>query len=133
MIEVKLTTFQVINNYGPLLYSVLGYDTEQQLELQCGWITCGIIGNLIGTYQSLEADMWLTYVTGALIMDKVGRKPLMIFGIGGCLGCLIIEAAMVATYANPVPAEPNKAALRAAVAALYVFPSWSPFLLLVND
>lgn len=51
-------------------------------------------------------------------MDKIGRKPLMIFGIGGCLACLVVEAALVATYANPVPTEPNKAALRAAVAAL---------------
>ncbi|KAK5044372.1 hypothetical protein LTR84_011322 [Exophiala bonariae] len=99
------TAILVINNYGPSLYSVLGYDTEQQLKLQCGWITCGIIGNL----------------TGALIMDKVGRKPLMIFGIGGCLACLVVEAALVATYANPILAEPNKAALRAAVAAFYVF------------
>jgi hypothetical protein len=53
-------------------------------------------------------------------MDKIGRKPLMIFGIGGCLACLIVEAALVASYASPVPAEPNKAALRAAVAALCV-------------
>lgn len=52
---MKLTMSQVINNYGPLLYSVLGYDTEQQLELQCGWITCGIAGNLTGNYQILEA------------------------------------------------------------------------------
>lgn len=51
-------------------------------------------------------------------MDKIGRKPLMIFGIAGCLVCLILEAALVATYATPVPAVPNKAALRAAVAAL---------------
>lgn len=53
-------------------------------------------------------------------MDKIGRKPLMVFGVGGCLACLVVEAALVATYANPVPAEPNKAALRAAVAALCV-------------
>lgn len=51
-------------------------------------------------------------------MDKVGRKPLMIFGIAGCLACLIVEAALVATFASPVPDDPNKAALRAAVAAL---------------
>ena len=53
-------------------------------------------------------------------MDKLGRKPLMIFGIGACLACLVVEAALVATYASPVPAVPNTAALRAAVAALCV-------------
>ncbi|KAL6246340.1 hypothetical protein RBB50_006576 [Rhinocladiella similis] len=99
------TAVLVINNYGPMLYSSLGFDTERQLVLQCGWITCGIAGNL----------------TGALVMDKIGRKPLMIFGIAGCLVCLILEAALVATYASPVPAVPNKAALRAAVAAFYMF------------
>ncbi len=55
---------------------------------------------------------------GALISDKVGRKPLMIFGIGGCLVCLCVEAAMVATYASPVPEHPNKAGLSVAIAAL---------------
>lgn len=70
---------------------------KQQLELQCGWISVGIVFNAIG----------------AIFMDKVGRKPLMLFGVGGCGVCLAIEAAIVATYAE---AATNKAALAAGVA-----------------
>ncbi|KAF2703768.1 MFS general substrate transporter [Pleomassaria siparia CBS 279.74] len=92
----------VINNYGPTLYKTLGYGTKQQLEFQCGWITVGIVFNGVG----------------ALFLDKVGRKPLMIFGVAGCCVCLILEAAIVATYAE---AATNKAGLAAGVAMFYLF------------
>jgi hypothetical protein len=45
-------------------------------------------------------------------MDRVGRKPLMLFGVLGCGICLAVEAAIVATYAE---AGTNKAALAAGV------------------
>ena len=48
-------------------------------------------------------------------MDKVGRKPLMLFGVFGCGVCLAIEAAIVAEYAT---AATNKAALAAGVGML---------------
>lgn len=70
---------------------------KQQLELQCGWISVGIVFNAVG----------------AVFMDKVGRKPLMLFGVAGCGVCLAIEAAIVATYAEEAT---NKAALAAGVA-----------------
>ncbi|KAF2797496.1 MFS general substrate transporter [Melanomma pulvis-pyrius CBS 109.77] len=92
----------VINNYGPTLYKTLGYGTKQQLEFQCGWITVGVVFNAVG----------------ALFMDKVGRKPLMLFGVAGCCVCLILEAAIVATYAEEAT---NKAALAAGVAMFYLF------------
>ena len=42
----------VLNNYGEFsMMPVLqrrGYDTLYQLIFQCGWISVGIIGNLIG-------------------------------------------------------------------------------------
>lgn len=41
-------TPSVINVYGPILYGSLGYSTEQQLTLQAGWVTMGILGNLTG-------------------------------------------------------------------------------------
>lgn len=53
-------------------------------------------------------------------MDKWGRRPLIIFGFGGVLACLVVVAAMIASFANPVPENPNKAALGTAVAFLYV-------------
>jgi MFS family permease len=92
----------VLNNYGPTIYAALGYDSEYQLIFQCGWITVGVIGNLFG----------------ALIMDWTGRRPLLLFGVGGCCVCLILEAAMVANFAE---AGTNKAGLRMGVAAAYLF------------
>jgi MFS family permease len=56
-------------------------------------------------------------------MDRIGRKPLMLTGVVGCCVCLIIEAAMIASFASPIPTDPsaiNHAGLRMGVAALYV-------------
>ncbi|KAF1813976.1 MFS general substrate transporter [Eremomyces bilateralis CBS 781.70] len=96
------TAVLVINNYGPSLYGKLGFGTEDQLRFQCGWITVGVIFNLVG----------------ALIMDKLGRRPLMLFGVAGCCVCLILEAAMVASFAEE---GTNKAGLGMGVAAFYLF------------
>lgn len=66
-----------------------------------------------------DATARLTVVTGSFILDKVGRRPFMIVGFAGCLICLAIESALVATFASPVPeTNPNNAAIRAAVAIL---------------
>lgn len=56
-------------------------------------------------------------------MDIVGRKVLLFIGLAGCCISLIIEAAIVATYATPIPENPNTAALKMGVAALYAFSS----------
>ncbi|KAF2492557.1 MFS general substrate transporter [Lophium mytilinum] len=96
------TAVLVINNYGPTLYKALGYGTKDQLALQCGWITVGIIFNFVG----------------ASLMDRIGRRPLMIFGVAACCVTLIIEAAMVANFAA---AGTNKAGLGVGVAAFYCF------------
>jgi len=100
------TAVLVINNYGPTLYKALGFGTEDQLRLQCGWITVSIPSNLFG----------------AFVMDKWGRRPLMLMGVAGCCVCLIVEAAIVATYASPIPlVAPNNAALAVGVAMFYLF------------
>lgn len=91
-----------MNNYGPTFYRTLGFGTRDQLILACGWITGGIPANFLG----------------ALVMDRFGRKPLMIFGVAGCCVCLCVEAAMVALYADE---GTNKAGLAVGVAAFYVF------------
>ncbi|RVX73980.1 hypothetical protein B0A52_02870 [Exophiala mesophila] len=92
----------VLNNYGPTIYAALGFDTRSQLIFQPGWVTSGIIGNLIG----------------AVCLDWIGRKPLLTVGLAGCCVCLIIEAAVVSLYAQE---GTNGAGLRAGVAATYLF------------
>lgn len=96
------TAILVVNNYGPTFYRTLGFGTRDQLILACGWITGGIPANFLG----------------ALVMDRFGRKPLMIFGVAGCCVCLCVEAAMVALYADE---GTNKAGLAVGVAAFYIF------------
>ena len=51
-------------------------------------------------------------------MDWTGRKPLLFAGVAGCCICLILEAAMVASFAEE---GTNKAGLRMGVAAAYLF------------
>lgn len=50
-----------MTDYGPIIYSNLGFDTANSLIIQAGWITWGIIGNFIN----------------ALLLDRAGRKWLM--------------------------------------------------------
>lgn len=73
---------QVINNYGPLLYAGLGYDTTNTFLIQCGWITTIIFGNAINT----------------LALDKFGRRPLFLIGFTGCVIALVGECASVSQY-----------------------------------
>ena len=69
----------MINNYGPTFYSVPGYKVKQQLFLQAGWVSVSIPFCLFG----------------AFLADIIGRRPIMLTGIGGCCLCLIVEAAAV--------------------------------------
>ena len=92
----------VLNNYAPTIYKSLGYGTRDQLILDCGWITVGIVFTLLGV----------------LIVDRVGRKPLAMMAFVGTSICLSIEAAMVAQYAET---GTNKAGLKMGVAATYIF------------
>lgn len=48
-------------DYGPSLYASLGFDTVQQLLIQCGWITVCPFGN------------WIN----AIVVDRVGRTRML--------------------------------------------------------
>ena len=105
-ISTQMTGPLVIVNYGPIIYSTLGFDTNKQLIYQAGWILTGLAGGLISLF----------------IVDMISRPKLFAVGIVGSVTMLAIEAALVATYApNPEALEnPNTAALQAAVAMFYV-------------
>jgi MFS family permease len=98
------TAVLVINNYGPTIYKSLGFDTKDQLALQCGSNTTAAVFNFLG----------------AAVMDRFGRRPLILISLLGCAVALTIETAMVALYAE---AGTNKAGLSAGVFALYLFPA----------
>jgi hypothetical protein len=97
----------VLNNYGPILYAELGFDSEKQWLYQLGWLTLSVGGGIASIF----------------VIDKVRRPWLIAFGIQFCLCCLAVEAALVATYATTPEslANPNPNALRAAVAMLFVY------------
>jgi MFS family permease len=73
------------------------------LILQCGWITIGIPFAILGTF----------------LVDRIGRKPLIIAALTGCCIWLCVEAAMVAIYADDHTG--NVAGLSMGVAAAYLF------------
>lgn len=52
-------------------------------------------------------------------MDRTGRRPLLLIGVGGCCISLILEAAMSAAFAETNSG--NTAGLRAGVAFAYLF------------
>ncbi|KAF2651337.1 general substrate transporter [Lophiostoma macrostomum CBS 122681] len=82
MFGAQGTATLVINNYGPSLYKSLGYGTVQQLLIQCGWISICPIGN------------WIN----ALVVDKVGRMRLLMFGFAGCVVALVGECITVSIF-----------------------------------
>ncbi|KAH7124478.1 general substrate transporter [Dactylonectria macrodidyma] len=99
------TGLLVISAYGSALYGSLGYGAREQILFQCGYLTAAVVFNILGD----------------LIVDAVGRKRLMLIGFVSCTIWMILETAMVAEFASPVPENPNKAGLAMAVAALYLY------------
>ncbi|KIY02796.1 uncharacterized protein Z520_01261 [Fonsecaea multimorphosa CBS 102226] len=99
---VQCSGVLVINNYGPSLYSALGFSTAQQLLYQCGWIT-----------------MSLGLATMAMpLIDMFPRPRYFSFGIAFCMACLIVEAAIISNFGTTLT---NHAALRAGVAMFFVY------------
>lgn len=91
----------VINNYGPTLYKNLGFTTTEQLLYPAAWLTLALGLNAMAIP----------------LVDLFPRNKYIAVGILGCMATLIVEAALIAQF---VPST-NGAALRAAVAMLYMF------------
>lgn len=91
----------VINNYGPTLYKNLGFSPVEQLLHPAAWLTLALGMNAVAIP----------------LVDLFPRNKYIAFGILSCMATLIVEAALIAEF---VPSN-NGAALRAAVAMLYIF------------
>jgi hypothetical protein len=99
--------------YAPTLYATLGMDREAQLN-----------------YSGITNIMQLLGVTPAFfLMDRVGHRPLLLFGSTVCFACQVITGSMVACFYNNWPSHPSEA--RVGVAMLMIFMSvfglsWAP-------
>lgn len=100
-------THPVITNYGPIFYNLLGYDTAQQILFQMGWLGTGTIGASIAPF----------------IIDRFPRPKLATAGLWATISFLIIEAALIASFATSAESleNPNHVALGAAVAVFFLY------------
>ena len=90
----------VINNYGPILYAGLGFDTVTTLVLQGAWISVCPFGNLFNS----------------LVVDKTGRIRLMAAGLTGCVIALVGACGTVVSFSK----TGNKSTAAAAVFFLFL-------------
>ncbi|VUC25612.1 unnamed protein product [Clonostachys rosea] len=90
----------VIYNYSVIIYQGLGFSGHVPLLLSGIYTTIGALGNYVN----------------ALLADRIGRKPLFIIGLGGCLVSLIFETALDSFYLG----SDNEAGLRAALFFLFL-------------
>lgn len=97
----------LIANYAVLIFTNLGLSGSTPLLLLSIWVSISLFGN--------------TFT--ALFIDKWGRRPFMLVGIGGILVSLICECALQAIYVDSTTAltTPNKPGQRAAVFFIYLF------------
>jgi sugar porter (SP) family MFS transporter len=93
----------VIGYYGPRIYATLGFSVSTSLFI-------------IGIYGAF-AQLWNTVCLG--IMDRVGRKKLLVPSMFG-MGAALCVNATLAHYFNP-DTSPNQNALRANVSMNFVF------------
>ncbi|KAK7900645.1 hypothetical protein LTR67_002928 [Exophiala xenobiotica] len=98
------TGAQVIYVYIVSLYQSLGLTGGVPLILGAAYVTVATISNFIG----------------ALLLDRVGRKPLLIAGLTGCMLSVCLETAMIAEYAGTT----NKAGLSMGVFFSFCFISF---------
>ena len=95
-----LSGINVINYYGPHIYSILGINTQTALMI------IGISGALSIVYCTI----------GLYLLDRVGRVKPLIVSAGGCALALVVNAALSQHIAGA-----NANHLRAMVAMNFVF------------
>ncbi|RDH27575.1 general substrate transporter [Aspergillus welwitschiae] len=91
----------VINNYGQTFYSQLGFSPSASQLLQGNRDIIAFLGNFVGSW----------------IVDRIGRKAILLFAFFGCFTCVLLEGIMVALYAE----SDNSAGKNAGVAFIYLF------------
>ncbi|KAH0847812.1 hypothetical protein AYO21_04018 [Fonsecaea monophora] len=98
---VQFSGVLVINNYGPVIYRLLGYSPMKQLLFPSLWLTVGFV----------------CFFFGPILIDKIPRNWMLGIGILGTSTMLSIIAALLANF---VPST-NTAALKATVAMFFLY------------
>ncbi|OAP61905.1 hypothetical protein AYL99_04108 [Fonsecaea erecta] len=98
---VQFAGVLVINNYGPVIYKLLGYGPEKQLLFPVIWLTVG----------------FCLFLVAPGLIDLFPRNILL---GGGIIGCSVMLSIISALIANFVPSN-NTAALKATVACFYLY------------
>ncbi|KAG2135494.1 D-xylose-proton symporter [Suillus clintonianus] len=100
--------------YAPTIFGQLGLDPNTTSLFATG--VYGIV-NMLSTLPAI------------ILLDKVGRRPLLISGAAGCFTCLAIVGSLVTVYGKDWPAH----AVAARIAIVFVFLydvnfsySWAP-------
>lgn len=105
-LSIQTSGILVVNNYGPTIYASLGFDTNQQLLYQVGWNVIALGTGFMSFF----------------LIDRFARNRLLAFGVGGCASCLVVVCALVGKYTSPEALKnPNKSALHAVIAFIYLF------------
>lgn len=105
--SIQTSGILVINNYGPRLYSTLGFDTNRQFIYQIGWITLAFGTGIISFF----------------VIDAFPRPKLLATGVMGCALSLLVLMVLVALYATSQSSieNPNQSGLQAGVAMMYIY------------
>ncbi|KAH9211041.1 general substrate transporter, partial [Leptodontidium sp. 2 PMI_412] len=91
----------VINAYGPIIYSMLGFDTSKQIILAGCWVSVAAFVNF-----------WAMF-----FVDRFSRPKFIAVGLILCAATLSVEEAIVSNF---VPSD-NHDALNAGVATMFIF------------
>ncbi len=114
------TAVFVIANYGTKFYETLGFSPTDQQLLQ-GNRDTGKLNSSQNSFIMLiklfDTVALLGNMIGVVLVDRIGRKKIMLFGFIGCLFSLTVEAIVVALYAGTT----NVAGQNTGVAFIYIF------------
>lgn len=63
----------------------------------------------VSSYASTILSLWslktVSTLPAIILLDKVGRRPLLMFGATGCFGSLIIVGSLIAAYGDDWPSH----------------------------